>query len=185
MAVSAALEATFWTRVLLSWGESFVWHPQCHLGRVWLIVELTILTGELLRCVWAATLWQELPLWSRRRWNWLEADGMCIGGCDGSGGLYTLFETCSHDIEGLAMWYYMIRPNFSESKKTDSLSGSHPKINIKSTMKAKCLLLGTTKDVIPIFVTIILHGFSFVSWALIWHTSKIWPFVNWFFLVTV
>ena len=67
------------------------------------------------------------------------------------------------------------------SKKTDWLSGACSKVSIKSTNKAKYLLFGTTKDRIPSFVTKISHKFTFVPWAVIWPTSRIWPFVNQFF----
>ena len=67
------------------------------------------------------------------------------------------------------------------SKKTDWLSGACSKVNIKSINKAKYLLFGTTEDRIPSFVTRISHEFTFVPWAVIWPTSRIWPFVNQFF----
>ena len=67
------------------------------------------------------------------------------------------------------------------SKKTDWLSGVCSKVSIKSTNKAKYLLFGTTKDRIPSFVTKISHKFTFVPWAVIWPTCRIWPFVNQFF----
>ena len=70
---------------------------------------------------------------------------------------------------------------YHRSKKTDWLGGASSKVNIKSTNKAKYLLFGTAKDRIPSFVTRIYHEFSFVSWAVIWPTSRIWPFVNQFF----
>ena len=82
------------------------------------------------------------------------------------GGVYT-FEVRSHDMGGLVMWYHMPRPNFNAGKKTDSLTGVYPKVNIKSTTKAKYLLFGTAKDTIPSFVTTNSHGFTFVLWAII------------------
>ena len=49
-----------------------------------------------------------------------------------------------------------------KKKKTDSLSGAHIKVNIKSTKGAKCFSFGRTKDVISSFVVSNLHGFTFV-----------------------
>ena len=54
------------------------------------------------------------------------------------------------------------RGSFIVSKKTDSSSGPHSKVNIKSTNKGKYLLFGVIKDRIPTFVTTNSHDFSFV-----------------------
>ncbi len=61
------------------------------------------------------------------------------------------------------------------SQKTDWLSGTHSKVYIKSTKKGECLLFHAAKGKIPDFATTYSHGFSFVLWAVIWLTSKIWP----------
>ena len=47
-------------------------------------------------------------------------------------------------------------------KKTVQSKGPHLKVNINLTKGAKCLLFGTTKDRMPIFVILISHGFTFV-----------------------
>src|SRR5258708_5202073 len=49
-----------------------------------------------------------------------------------------------------------------EKKINDSSSGSHLKVNIKLTMEVKCMIFGTSRDMISTFVSINSHGFSFV-----------------------
>ena len=56
----------------------------------------------------------------------------------------------------------MCRANFMVCKKIVPSKGSHLKVIIKSTKKAKCLLFDITKDIISSFVILISHGFTFV-----------------------
>ena len=54
------------------------------------------------------------------------------------------------------------RASFKVHNKTDSLTVTHSKVNIKSINKDECLIFGVTKDKIPTFVTTISHGFTIV-----------------------
>jgi len=83
------------------------------------------------------------------------------------------------------LWIHMIRPDSNVCKQTDSLSGSHSEVNIKSTKEAKCLSFCTTMNVITAFAITNSHRFTSVSWVTIWLISRIWPFMNQFFLLTV
>ena len=72
-------------------------------------------------------------------------------------------------VENHVTWYLrfshvvcVCRTNFMVSKKTVSSGGSHPKVNIKSVMEAKCLLLGTARNRMLSLVTEFSHRFTFV-----------------------
>src|SRR5258708_37026119 len=53
-----------------------------------------------------------------------------------------------------------------KKKKTDSSRGTHPKTNIKSTKKFKCMILGPSRCIISPFVSTPSHGFRFFPGAI-------------------
>ena len=83
--------------------------------------------------------------------------------------------------EGWRWWYRPKSGKLHASKKTDSLNLLGCKFHIKWCAKAKVLSFDITKEKMHGFVFINFYGFTFVTWATIWLTSKIWPLVNQFF----